>query len=120
MDALNRARTFVHQQAQTSETSADPVAGRVISNGEISEISEITRHGGAVATLRRWLDTGRLGTLPEQIPGFVDELADYSERARLIGMVRAILDAVPWSLTAEERAVQFVAVLTPLIERTEP
>ncbi len=70
----------------------------------------------AVATLRFWYGMGVLDTLPECVPGFADELAQYEDRARLIGLVKAILDAVPWSLTARHRAVQFVTVLTPLIE----
>ncbi len=70
----------------------------------------------AVATLRFWYDMGMLDTLPERIPGFAGELARYTDRACLIGLVKAILDAVPWSLTAQDRAVQFVAVLTPLID----
>lgn len=70
----------------------------------------------AVATLRFWYGMGMLDTLSERIPGFAGELARYSERACMIGMVKAIFDSVPWSLTAQERAVQFVSVLTPLID----
>ncbi len=70
----------------------------------------------AVATLRFWYGRGMLDTLPACIPGFAGELARYSDRARLIGLVKAILDSVPGSLTAQERAVQFVTVLAPLIE----
>lgn len=70
----------------------------------------------AVATLRYWFGVGALDTLPERIPGFAGELAHYGDRARMIGLVKAILASVPWSLTAQERAVQFVAVLAPLID----
>jgi len=92
----------------------------------ISSISSISLHrdvsrgdesaDAAVATLRYWYGMGMLDTLPERIPGFAGELARYSDRACLIGLVKAILDSVPWSLTAQDRAVQFVTVLTPLIE----
>ncbi len=82
--------------------------------------SDVSRDGqsadAAVAMLRFWYGMGMLDTLPECIPGFAGELAHYSNRARLIGMVKAILDSVPWSLTAQDRAVQFVTVLTPLID----
>ncbi len=71
----------------------------------------------AVAALRFWYGMGMLDTLPERIPSFTGELARYTDRACLIGLVKAILDSVPWSLTAQDRAVQFVTVLTPLIER---
>lgn len=71
---------------------------------------------GAVATLRHWYGMGVLDTLPERIPGFADELAQYEDRARLIGLVKAILGSVPWSLTAQDRAVQFVSIIAPLIE----
>ncbi len=84
-------------------------------DGERSEISEISADA-AVATLRYWVGVGALDTLPEHIPGFAGERARYSDRACLIGLVKAILDAVPWSLTAQDRAMQFVTVLTPLIE----
>jgi len=70
----------------------------------------------AVATLRYWYGMGMLDTLPERIPSFAGELARYTDRACLIELVKVILDSVPWSLTAQERAVQFVTVLTPLIE----
>ena len=70
----------------------------------------------AVATLRFWYGMGMLDTLPEHIPGFAGELTRYSDRACMIGMVKAILDSVPRSLTAQERAVQFTTVLTPLID----
>lgn len=96
------------------------------SEGVYSSISSISLHrdvsrgdesgDAAVATLRYWYGMGALDTLPERIPGFAGELARYTDRACLIGLVRAILDAAPWSLTAQDRAVQFVAVLTPLIE----
>jgi len=93
------------------------------SNSSISSISlhrDVSRGDesadAAVATLRYWYGIGALATLPERIPGFAGELVQYSDRARLIGLVRAILAAAPWSLTAQDRAVQFVAVLTPLIE----
>jgi len=59
---------------------------------------------------------GVLDTLPERIPGFAGELVQYSDRARLIGLVKAILGSVPWSLTAQDRAVQFVSIIAPLIE----
>jgi len=48
----------------------------------------------------------------------VEQSAD-SDRACLIGLAKAILDSVPGSLTAQERAVQFVTVLTPLIDGRE-
>ncbi len=70
----------------------------------------------AVATLRYWYGMGVLDTLPERIPGFAGELVQYSNRARLIGLVKAILGSVPWSLTAQDRAVQFVSIIAPLIE----
>ncbi len=73
----------------------------------------------AVATLHGWLVAGALDSLPGFIPGFDGELSRYTDRDDLIGMVRAILDAVPWSLTALERADQFVAVLTPLVATPE-
>ncbi len=79
-------------------------------------ISKAPSADAAIGTLRFWYGIGLLDTLPERIPGFVDELAHYSDRARLIGVVKAILDSVQWSLTAQERAVQFVGVLTPLID----
>jgi hypothetical protein len=57
-----------------------------------------------------------LDTLPEHIPGFDGDLARYSDRLALIDLVRLILYAAPWSLTGQERAEQFVSVLTPLID----
>ncbi len=93
------------------------------SNSSISSISlhrDVLRRDesadAAVATLRHWYSVGALDTLPERIPGFAGELVQYSDRACLIGLVKAILDSVSWSLTAQDRAVQFVTVLTPLIE----
>lgn len=86
-----------------------PVAGRT--NWYESAAAE-----AAVSLLRQWHGRGMLDTLPDCIPGFTGELARYSDRACLIGLVKAILDSVPGSLTAQERAVQFVTVLTPLIE----
>lgn len=74
-----------------------------------------SRDEDAVERLRAWLTTGALAALPDRIPGFADELTQYADRDRLIGMVRAILDAAPWSLTAQERAKQFAVVLTPLM-----
>lgn len=118
MDALKRARTLIRQRSAT-DTSVNeegmPTHGEATVEGEISEIGEISTDA-AVATLRYWYGVGALDTLPEHIPGFAGELARYSDRACLIGLVKAILDAVPWSLTAQDRAVQFVTVLTPLIE----
>jgi len=108
-----------HEIDETNEISP-------ASEGVYSSVSSISLHrdvsrgdesaDAAVATLRHWYSVGALATLPERIPGFAGELVQYSDRARLIGLVKAILDSVPWSLTAQERAVQFVAVLTPLIE----
>ncbi len=122
MDALIRARSLIRQRADTDTSVNDddmPKHCEATAESEISEISEISADvaDAAVATLRFWHGMGMLDTLPERIPGFADELAHYSDRARLIGMVRAILDAAPrGSLTAQERAVQFVTVLTPLLE----
>ncbi len=144
MDALIRARTLIRQQTDTDPSVDEddmPKHCEATAESEISEISEITQETGdlmhkwrcdlaqkgmggcpippvppAVHQLHEWLTTGALDTLPERIPGFAGELVQYSARARLIGLVRAILDAAPWSLTAQDRAVQFVIVLTPLIE----
>jgi len=69
----------------------------------------------AVSTLGEWLVSGQLDTLPDPVPGFADNLAPYRDRTRLIDFTRQILDSAPWSLTGEERAAQFVAVLTPLL-----
>ncbi len=121
MDALIRARSLIRQQAKTDTSVRDDMPKRceATAEGETSEISEISADSAdaAVATLRSWHGMGMLDTLPERISGFADELAHYSDRARLLGMVKAILDSVPWSLTARERAVQFVTVLTPLIDK---
>ncbi len=121
MDALIRARTLIRQQADTDRSVHEedtPTHCEATTASEISEISEISADfaDAAVATLRYWYGMGALDTLPECIPGFAGELARYTDRARLIGLVKAILDSVPWSLTAQDRAVQFVTVLTPLIE----
>ena len=74
----------------------------------------------AVKQLSLWLDTGRLAALPERVPGFTGELESYSDRDRLISLVRMILHSVPWSLTARDLAVQFVSVLAPIIEGQAP
>ena len=85
-----------------------------------SSISSVSQSAiVAVASLEQWIKQGVLNRLPQHIPGFVGELSNYADRDRMIGMVRAILDAVPWSLTAYERAEQFVAVLTPLVSDRE-
>jgi hypothetical protein len=97
-------------------------------SGDNSSISSIsftddviheTVAGAAVARLATWLESGCLHALPESMSGFTGDLAQYTDRAYLIYMVRAILDAVPWSLTAIERAGQLVPILTPLIEGGE-
>ena len=71
----------------------------------------------AVRQLDTWLVSGQLDALPATIPGFSDDLAPYRDRTRLIAFTRDILAAAPWSLTGEERAAQFVAVLAPLVAR---
>jgi len=111
----------------TDESAAAAVADNHSTGGDTPfEIAPVERRTNwyesaaaeaAVAALRFWYGVGALNTLPERVPGFTGGLAHYSDRARLIGMVKAILDSVPWSLTAQDRAVQFVTVLTPLIER---
>jgi len=70
----------------------------------------------AVSTLGEWLVSGQLDTLPNPVPGFPDDLARYRDRETLIAFTRHILACAPWSVTGEERAAQFVAVLAPLME----
>lgn len=107
------ATTLGNEIDEIDELTLDPT----VSISSISSISSTNdANDQAVATLRQWRASGALDRLPDPLPGFIDELAQYAERARLIGMVKAILDAVPWSLTAYERAEQFVTVLAPLID----
>jgi len=68
-----------------------------------------------IRQLHDWLVSGHLDTLPDPVPGFPDGLARYRDRTLLITFTRHILACAPWSLTGEDRAAQFVAVLTPLI-----
>jgi hypothetical protein len=70
--------------------------------------------------MRYWYGTSVLERLPEYIPGFPEALAGYARRDLLIRFVWLILDALPWSLTAQERAVQLVRALTPIIEGATP
>lgn len=72
-------------------------------------------NSAAVSTLGEWLVSGQLDALPDPVPGFPDALSRYRDRTLLITFTRQILACAPWSLTGEERAAQFVAVLTPLI-----
>jgi hypothetical protein len=130
MDALKRARAFVRAQECRDQMGCDQ-SDQSDESGEEGEVRSLISlwsqpdrtcaawevgAEGAAATLHSWLDQGALDALPEQLPGFTGDLAPYADRVRLIGLVRAILDAVPWSLTGQERAVQVVAILTPLID----
>lgn len=81
-----------HEKDETNEISP-------ASEGVYSSISSISLHrdmsrgnesaDAVVATLRHWVSVGALDTLPERIPGFTGELARYSDRARLMGLVRS-------------------------------
>jgi len=69
-----------------------------------------------IQQLHDWLEAGQLDALPDPVPGFPDALARYRDRETLIAFTRHILACAPWSLTGEERAAQFVAVLATLME----
>jgi len=129
MDALQKARQlrqripdpsreWTHTQCERSELSelSQTQSGRggLISLNSLLSQTENTL-SPAVIQLRDWLVSGYLDTLPDPVPGFADNLAPYRDRARLIDFTRQILDSAPWSLTGEERAAQFVAVLAPLL-----
>lgn len=116
MDVLERARSFINQRSE-AVNQPEGTSRECDTDDCRCEISERRVCEEPVDRLRQWLDAGHLATLPEPIPGFTDELAPYADRTRMIGLVRAILDAVPWSLTALDRAEQFVRVLAPLIEQ---
>jgi hypothetical protein len=68
-----------------------------------------------VEQLQIWLANGALATLPDEIHGIDDVLREYEQRERLIGLVKVIIDAVPWSLTVYDHTRQIVRVLTPLL-----
>jgi len=132
MDALQKARHLTRHIPETGDTEMH-------AHNEKNEVNEISPpdSGGegvnslnsslssaentapapspAVAQLSQWLVSGQLDALPATIPDFPDDLAQYRDRTRLIAFARLILDCTPGSLTGEERATQFVAVLAPLI-----
>ncbi len=115
MDALQRARSIIRAREESEESEK-----RESAEEDTSLFSLLSRNGtaesAAVRQLWDWLTTGALDALPSEVTGFRGELARYADRETLIDFVCAILAAVPGSLTAEERAEQFVAVLTPIIE----
>lgn len=78
--------------------------------------SSMSSRSYPIQQLRDWLESGYLHALPDPVPGFPDGLARYRDRTLLITFTRHIIACAPWSLTGEERATQFVAVLAPLIE----
>jgi len=132
MDALQKARHLTRFMSETGDTemhahneinegneiSQPDSGGEGVNslNSFLSSVKNTVRaHSPAVAQLAQWLVGGQLDALPATIPDFPDGLAQYRDRTRLIAFTRLILDCTPGSLTGEERAAQFVAVLAPLI-----
>jgi len=132
MDALQKARQLVQRVAKTGDTEMHAHNER----NELNELSQPDSGGeevnsfnsflsfaenapftpsAPVAQLHEWLVRGQLDALPDPVPGFPDDLARYRDRETLIAFTRQILDSAPWSLTGEDRAAQFVAILTPLL-----
>jgi hypothetical protein len=70
----------------------------------------------ALDTLRAWHAGGALTALPDPIPGLPADLADYATPERLFERVPRILDSAAYSVTAQERAVQLVAALAPILD----
>jgi len=109
--------TFAERFGRRLTDLTPAVALALLHHGEKSREPDYAR--AAVSTLGGWLVSGHLDALPDPVPGFADNLARYRDRATLLAFTRHILACAPWSLTGEERAAQFVAVLAPFIERTK-
>ena len=120
MGYLDVLRQMKHEGTNTDRVS-------IASTDDHDDIDDQTLQGDGITSsmsswsypiqqLHDWLEDGYLHTLPDPVPGFADDLARYRDRATLIAFTRHILACAPWSLTGEERAAQFVAVLAPLME----
>jgi len=121
MGYLNVLKQMKHEGTNTARVYST-------STNDHDDIDDQTRQGEGITSsmsswsypvqqLRDWLEAGQLDALPDPVPGFPDDLARYRDREMLIAFTRQILDSAPWSLTGEERAAQFVMVLTPLLVR---
>lgn len=71
----------------------------------------------AAVTLHNWLADGTFNHLPDPVP-LPDDLARYSERARLATLCWAYLDAIEQSLSARDGVVRIVGLLWPLVRGT--